>query len=100
MCVYKYTHSNTEAATLVFLTLIGLIGSGLHSCVFTYTYAHILLVQFLNCRQEWFIYSTIGCSFLWKLLTDPKEFCVFFKAHQFVLGQKKCECNLSFCQNK
>lgn len=41
-----------------------------------HTYAHILLLRFLNCHQEWFIYSTIGCSFLWKLLTDSKEFCV------------------------
>ena len=43
-----------------------------------HTHAHTVLLQFLNFHQEWFIYTSIGCSSLWKLLTDPKEFCVFF----------------------
>ena len=53
-----------------------------------HTYAHILLLQFLNCHQEWFIYSSIGCSFLWKLLTDATEFCVFLKLTNLPWGRK------------
>ena len=67
-------------------------------CLHTHkhTHAHIVLLQFLNCHQEWFIYTSIGCSSLWKLLTDPKEFCVvvFLKLTSLPWSRKKCKMHL------